>query len=407
MFRFAKKLLGAIFLTFTLINPAFGEAKPRFGLWIEAEGTNTSFDSEKDVRTLLDYTADLPISDLYCQVYRNGRSWYPSLMADDTPYRNALKKGVDPLEKIISEAHARGQKVHAWFNVLRIISNKNAPLLQTIGEDAVLKDSSGNSLLTYNQRGVGPGYVGKYFQLGTQGYWLEAGSARVRQYIVETIRDLVVAYPQIDGIHLDMVRFPISMRQKGVSGGGARPSFGFSEESLGRFFEFTGREKPDLSPKMIEKLRQSKAWKTWKRAQVTLLVFQIKEMLNQVAPHLELSAAVVASPHRSYNEAYQDWGEWLRGGLLNTVLPMSYTTNTKLVKDYTIHATKVAEDRQVIMGLGAWLMKRNTPLLVKQGKTAMQRNADGVILFSYSNLYGTAGKKTVSDFAQLVFPMLK
>ncbi len=407
MFRFVKELLGAVFLTFTLINPAFGDAEPRFGLWVEAEGTNASFDSEKDVRTLLDYTAELPISDLYCQVYRNGRSWFPSMMADDAPYRNALKNGVDPLDKIISEAHARGQKVHAWFNVLRIISNKDAPLIKTIGPEAVLKDSAGNSLLSYNQRGVGPGRLGKYFQLGTQGYWLESGSARVRQYIVETIRDLVIAYPNIDGVHLDMVRFPISMRQKGKSGGGKRPSFGFSEESLGRFFEFTGREKPEMTPNMIEKLRHSKSWKTWKRAQVTLLVFQIKEMLNQVAPHLELSAAVVASPHRSYNEAYQDWGEWVRGGLLQTVLPMSYTTDTKLVREYSAHARNVAKDGQVIIGLGAWLMKRNTPLLVQQGKTVMQQKADGVTLFSYSNLYGTAGKKTVSDFGRLVFPMLK
>ncbi len=407
VFRFAKKLFGAAFLSFILLNPALLAAEPRFGLWVESEGVNRPFVSEKTVRQLLDYSAEVPLSDLYCQVYRNGRSWYPSMMADDTPYRLARQGGTDPLRRIIDESHKRGQKVHAWFNVLRIISNRNAPLLRTIGAEAVLKDSDGNSLLKYNGRGVGPGRVGKHFQLGTQGYWLEAGSVRVRQYIVETIRDLVLAYPDIDGIHLDMVRFPISMRQKGKTGGGSRPSFGFSEESLGRFFEFTGRDSPSLTPSMIRKLRHSKSWKTWKRAQVTLLVFQIKEMLNSIAPQLELSAAVVASPHRSYNEAYQDWGEWMKGGIVQTVLPMAYTKKTNLIRDYTKHATSVSSNGEVIMGLGAWLMKRNTPLLAKQGQTVMRHEADGVILFSYSNLFGTAGKKTVVDFGRLVFPVLK
>lgn len=407
LFRLLSTLFVALFLSFPLIKPALAQAKPRFGLWIEAEGQNRPWQSKKNIEEYLEYSKDPRLTDLYCQIYRNGRAWFPSLMADDAPYRNALKQGYDPMRATINAAHKRGQRVHAWFNVLRIISNRGAPLLRTIGEEAVLRDSAGNSLLSYNSEGIGPGAVGKAFQLGTPGYWLEPGSMRVREYIVETIRDFLIAYPDIDGIHLDMVRFPISMRQRGKRSKQSRPSFGYSEESLHRFFEFTGRTPPPVSPAMVRKLRKVKAWHTWKRAQVTLLVFQVKELLNRIAPEVELSSAVVASPERSYHEAFQDWSEWLKGGIIDTAVPMAYTRDAKVIRRYSKHAVRSSSGADVLVGLGAWLMKRSPGLLVNQGEIALEAGADGVVLFSYSNLHDSVGRTTFKRFGESVFPTLK
>ena len=58
-------------------------------------------------------------------------------------------------------------------------------------------------------------------------------------------------------------------------------------------------------------------------------------------------------------------------------------------------------------GLGAWLMLGNPALLIQQGKIALDAGADGVVLFSYSNLHSDRGRQLLKQFAESVFPTLK
>ena len=53
-------------------------ADPSLGLWIESEGTNQPFLSDSSFSSLKSFVEEGDYSDLYCQVYRNGRSWFPS-----------------------------------------------------------------------------------------------------------------------------------------------------------------------------------------------------------------------------------------------------------------------------------------------------------------------------------------
>ena len=45
-----------------------------------------------------------------------------------------MKKGIDPLRGAIDAAHGRGQKLHAWVNVLRLTDNRSAPMLKVVGK---------------------------------------------------------------------------------------------------------------------------------------------------------------------------------------------------------------------------------------------------------------------------------
>ncbi|HQH28480.1 MAG TPA: family 10 glycosylhydrolase, partial [Oligoflexia bacterium] len=169
---------------------------------------NQPFRSREEFDYFLKFSAEPHFTDLYCQVYRSGRSWYPSVMADAAPYHRALGAGFDPLKETIKTAHQRGQRVHAWVNALRVVHDGSLPLLRTIGSEALQVDHYGNSIWRYNEEGIAPDELNRAYRLETAGVWLDPSSKRVRQFVVEAVRDIITAYPDIDGIHLDMIRYP-------------------------------------------------------------------------------------------------------------------------------------------------------------------------------------------------------
>ena len=284
------------------------------------------------------------------------------------------------------------------MNTLRVAHNRRAPLLQVVGRSAALVDNYGNSLIDYSNEGIPPGKAGKYFRLGTPGIWLDPSSPGVRRYFLETIRDLVTTYPELDGVHLDMVRMPLGQRLVAGKGpfGGLR--YGYSSASLARFRKEAQRQTAqgtgESNPKGSELVDDS-VWEEWKRTQITLLVFEVRELLNTLAPHMELSAAVIAWPERAHSLAFQDWERWLQGRIMNSVLPMSYTRDRKVLRRHSKHANKVASFGRVIMGLGAWLMVDNLSLMKQQVELALGEGSDGIALFSYSNLQSAQGERLV------------
>jgi uncharacterized lipoprotein YddW (UPF0748 family) len=397
-------LYGVFPVLFMLVFSTSAQCLPRFGLWVEAEGQNQPFLNRSNFARYQEFSEAGGFTDLYCQVYRGGRAWYPSLMANDDPFRDGLAQGIDPLKETINFAHKRGMRVHAWINALRVTRNFEAPVLKIVGRDAVLKNTYGESVLDYDDDGNPVGKLRRGFKLDTPGIWLDPSNERLRKYIVETIRDVIVAYPELDGIHLDMIRHPMAISSGGGSSASSvRPDFGYAEDSIVRFYEFAGKEAPEVSEEVRVRLRKSEAWSAWRRAQLTLLVFEIREMMNSIAPEMELSAAVIGSKERAYGEMFQDWGEWLRAGVMNSVVLMSYTKSSETVAHQTRQAVAVASRGEVLAGLGAWLMLGDQSGLAEQGKRALQAGANGVALFSYSNLESPRGRALTSHFQRTVF----
>ena len=95
------------------ISCASAEGSSRLGIWVAAEGPLRSFENVKDFKEVLKLAADPAITDIYCQVYRDGRAWFPSRYADDSPYRRAKAQDFDPLADVIRVAHQSGKRVHA------------------------------------------------------------------------------------------------------------------------------------------------------------------------------------------------------------------------------------------------------------------------------------------------------
>src|SRR5215831_14799968 len=85
------------------------DATGTLGLWVLAEGTERALESPEKIAQLVERAKKLGATDLFVQVHRAGRAWFPSTHADDAPFRAmraAHPDGPEPLADLIARAHA-------------------------------------------------------------------------------------------------------------------------------------------------------------------------------------------------------------------------------------------------------------------------------------------------------------
>ncbi|MFP6655176.1 MAG: family 10 glycosylhydrolase, partial [Myxococcota bacterium] len=191
--------------TFRKIEKAPSPLRAR-GLWVLAEGSVRVLEELSRIDALLDRAAALEVTDLFVQVYRGGRSFYESAeFVEEKSRPNAA--GVDVLRRLLEAAHQRGLRVHAWVNVLSLSTRREAKLIEDLRADSILIDKLGRSLLDYPNFDL-PDPDRNFYRMGTPGLYLDPALPRVRARLLATFHDLLVRYPEFDGLHLDYIRHP-------------------------------------------------------------------------------------------------------------------------------------------------------------------------------------------------------
>ena len=346
----------------------------RRALWILAEGSHRTLEDPAKVEQLIEDAVALGMTDLFVQIYRAGRSWYPSSHADQTPALGlAALPGGSPLPRLIEHAHGRGLRVHAWFNALSLAGNRDAPILRAVGPDAVLVDRLGRSLLDYPALEV-PAPDGLHTRMGTPGVWLDPSTPGVIEFLEAAVDDLVRALPELDGLHLDFIRHPIALPIVPGSRFDVGLDFGYGQPAVAGFEAETGRS-----------FRRGDAWDGFRRERVSEVVRRLKARLPQ---DWEQSAAVLPWADRAYLSAMQDWRHWLERGWLDFAVAMAYSRDDVLLR-YVAEGLRggVAGER-VWLGLGTWLFIRDPARARAQLQIAQAARPAGVALFSYDALAG-------------------
>lgn len=332
-----------------------------WGIWAECEGVNSTLSSRRKIEEMFDRLSEAGFNTVMLQVYRRNRAWYRSGVADAEPYREFhSKEGDCPLRLAIDMAHARGMKIHAWMNMFRVRGDRNAKVIRDLGERAVTRDATGRSMLDYGAVDLPDG-----------GYWLDPGDARVRAYLLAVIRELLDRYPDIDGIHLDYVRYPYDDAE--------RADFGYGVESVSGF-----RKRHGFSPAGSPPAKR-KFWDAWRRDQLTMFIADVKKLVGGRGK--TLSAAVIPDEGRRQSLAFQDWPRWLSEGIIDLAVPMNYGSDRSAVRSTTGDILKAAADtKKVAIGLGAYKVLNAPRALLSQVEDCRNIGARGVILFSYDNM---------------------
>ena len=165
------------------------------GLWV----TRWTFQKPDDIDALLDDAQRAGFTHVFLQVRGTFDAFYPS---EHEPWARELTgklgrdPGWDPLQHAIEGAHARGLELHAWANVYALWQGKRAP--RSAGVPHALTQHPEWSIADKKGRRTDA-------KLSYQ--FASPGNPEVRQHLVTVFDDLDARY-DIDGLHLDYVRYP-------------------------------------------------------------------------------------------------------------------------------------------------------------------------------------------------------
>ncbi len=344
-------LMGAVVF---LSTQAAADDASRRGLFVSVLDHKPVLSSREDMLALVAYAKKSGIKVLFVQVYRANKTWFPSTVGDQSPYQACVTAlGEDPLAFLIKTAHQEGIEVHAWLNMLSLSKNTEAKMLKKYGPD----------ILTRN---IKPKKTLQDYLIDNQ-YFLEPGDARVRKELLLLVAEIVRAYPQLDGIQFDYIRYP-----------DVNPRYGYSQSNMKRFKKETGAKK------IVE---EDPVWRQWKRDQVTDLVKALTQEARSIRPSIQVSTTGCVSYVRAREEAFQDWPVWLNTRLVDFVTIMSYPPDLVTFKKNVADALKrVEEPLKLNFAIGAYKFLNAPQGYQEQFDWCKETKAGGCIVFHYDSL---------------------
>ena len=304
---------------------------------------------------LLDSLQAMHINTLLLQTRVRGDVIYPSSIE---PFSHVLtgisgkNPGYDPLAFAIEECHKRGIQLHAWIVTLPL---GKVDHIRRLGKRALpTKDGS----LCTRYKGA---------------WYMEPGNPATADYITALVREIVQSY-DVDGIHLDYVRYPDTVD-------------GYPDGSLHR------------------KYGKGLSLAAWRRANITYIARSVYSAVKELKPWVRVSCAPLGKYNNltrysslgwdAYNTVYQDAQGWLREGIMDILFPMLYFKGNNFYP-FVLDWCENRYDRHVAPGIGIYRLMREyggwNPLEIeRQMRTSRAATADGVMMFRTAHLVGNAG----------------
>ena len=275
-------------------------------------------DNEQQIAALkqiLDQLQQAGINTLLFQSRIRATTAYPSAIEPwdgvftGTPGKAPL---YDPLQVALDECHRRGMELHAWVVAYPICDVKVARQL-------------GKKALPNTHRNL--------CQRCGDKWMMDPGVPGTDDYIANICAEIVNKY-DVDGIHLDYIRYP----EKGI---------------------------PFNDSRTYRKYGKGMKRDAWRKENVNRTVRKIHDAVKGIRPWVKISCSPVGKyadleQQSSYgwnarDAVYQDAQAWLRDGWMDMIFPMMYFDGKHFypfVQDWQEHSY----GRQVVPGLGTYLL---------------------------------------------------
>ncbi|HET6347572.1 MAG TPA: family 10 glycosylhydrolase [Candidatus Krumholzibacteria bacterium] len=306
-------------------------------LWVVRDALT----SPESITRLVDFATQTRFHILFVQVRGRGDAYYQSSLDPPAASLTAPLADFDPLRYLITLAHRNDIQVHAWLNVYYAWSDtRRAPP----PEHLVVKHPD---WILSNAQGTRMDHVppSRWKAEHMEGYFLSPGVSEFREHMVAVVRELVNTY-DIDGIHLDYIRYP-------------NKEYTFDRSSRSRFLMQYGVDPVELAGNRatLEKVVGAGAlasldslFSEERCAQVDSMVMDI----HAACAGKPLSAAVVADPVLARSDKGQDWPTWVHKGWVDFVAPMAYSMPPLEVEARARVYNRLVGVEHVLIGLGVY-----------------------------------------------------
>lgn len=327
--------------------------------------------------------ADDGFTEVVFQVRARGDAFYEGNVE---PRAANLTAGFDPLQTAIEASHARGLKLHAWFN--------STPMWNTAALTPPAGHIFNNTSPSFRLQDING-------NLEPQQGWVSYSVANpilpeMHAHLNNVITDVATNYA-VDGIHLDYIRYlPGTFNTTNFA---RMPHDPISHDMFRAATDPDGPGGPQqgLDGADVANFAQ---YKTFLTNRITDLVASVKQTVDSLEVSenraMELTASVFMSPTRAKNEYGQDWGRWIDEGLLDVAMPMLYlaANNDHLFDPYLADALRYqhpGSPTRVAPTLGSYLHVApnggGVELTIDQMRRAEEMGAQGIGFYDYPAFY--------------------
>ena len=334
-------------------------------IWLD-RGTIVEAGSRRRLAEIFDQLANAGINTIFVETVNAGYPIYPSRVA---PEQNPLTRNWDPLDAAVDLAHERGMEVHAWVWVFAAGNQRHNTIVN-------LPWSYPGPILAAHPQWANADRQGRAIPVGQDKPFLDPAHPEVRQYLLRLYEEIVTQY-DVDGLHLDYIRYPF---QNAASG----RSYGYGAASRQRFRQLTGIDPLTLSPNDRELWQQ---WTDFRIEQVNSFVAETADQIRQLRPDMVLSAAVFAmSEHERIQKLQQQWEVWAREGDIDMIVTMSYALDTNRFQQLTSPWLLEADLGSTLVVPGIQLFNITEEAAFDQIQSLRDMPAGGYALFAAEHL---------------------
>jgi uncharacterized lipoprotein YddW (UPF0748 family) len=284
-----------------------------------------------------------------------------------------LVEGSNSGTTVIAEAaHAAGIEFHRWiFTMYRYFDTQ----VKRAHPDWFSVSRNGDSSLTK------PPYVPQY-------NWLCPVREPVRTYL-RGIVDGIARRPEVDGVHLDYIRFIDVILPRGLwskydivqDREYAQYDFCYCPVCVDKFRGQTG-----IDPRQLKDPAENAAWREFRWNAITEMVALFGQAAR--AHKKKITAAVFATPTLARQFVRQAWDTWP----VDAVFPMLYHNFYQQDVEWIGRATREGVEalpRTIPLYSGLFLPQLNPTELARAVSLSREAGARGVALFSLSTLGAT------------------
>ena len=267
----------------------------------------------EELTTLLDSLEAMHVNTVLLQTRVRGDVIYPS---EIEPFSHLFTgttdkaPDYDPLAFAIEECHKRGMQLHAWIVTL------------PLGKDEHIR-RQGKHALSRRKRDLCTHYKGQWY--------MEPGNPETGEYITEIVKEIVTNY-NVDGIHLDYVRYPDRTN-------------GYPDAALHR------------------KHGKGTPLPHWRRNNITAIARKVYNAVKKEKPWVRVSCAPLGKYDNltrysslgwdAYNAVYQEAQEWVKEGIMDILFPMLYFDGNNFYP-FVLDWQENSNGRHIVPGIGIY-----------------------------------------------------
>lgn len=322
--------------------------------------------SDDEVLATVERMKELNINAVYLESWYNGR--FTGFSKNPLIAHTTANGEYDVLEGFVRIAHENGIEVHAWvenFFIGTVEAQEQAnKALSEHFNGRWLTDRKGKDTYFYSVS-------------STNFIFMDPYDPEVRTFLLDFYREIVTEY-DVDGIHLDYIRFPELNY--------GEDDFGYNEDIVSAWQK---QENTSVDPATLTSGSLYDSWVLFRQEIINSFVEEISGMLRRTKPSVSLSAAVYPVVEVVKGQIFQDCRNWVENGYVDELYSMSYGEDNRYVSENAAMFAKLTGDNCFystgISGFGETTQDN----FALQMAEVISAGADGVAIFAFPNITQT------------------